>query len=155
MTLAAVVHQPRYEIFKTFDDLVLLCPGGKVAYVGPIDKVEEYFTNLGYKFDARENPADVLSGLIISIWLNHNRYLLQQYRSIKTFLLEVTVTAIAGLLIGVSTMGRAGELYAGILISPYALISSAPLEFFLPLFGLLIGISVGLSGAPAGKTQPR
>jgi ABC-type multidrug transport system ATPase subunit len=49
MTVAAVIHQPRYEIFKQFDDLILLAPGGKVAYVGPIAEVEPYFSSLGFK----------------------------------------------------------------------------------------------------------
>lgn len=44
-----MVHQPRYEIFKQFDDLILLSPGGKLAYMGPVDNVEAYFTELGYK----------------------------------------------------------------------------------------------------------
>ena len=47
-------------------------------------------------------------------------------------------------------MGNAGELFKGVLISPYTLISAAPAEWLLPLFGLLVGISVGMSGAPAG-----
>ena len=49
MTVAAVIHQPRYEIFKSFDDIILLCPGGKVAYIGPLTQCEAYFNELGYK----------------------------------------------------------------------------------------------------------
>ena len=49
MTVGAVIHQPRYEIFKSFDDIILLCPGGKVAYIGALSEVEKYFTSLGYK----------------------------------------------------------------------------------------------------------
>jgi hypothetical protein len=84
------------------------------------------------------------------ILLNHNRYMLQQYRTINSFILEVGVACLAGLLMGISTMGNSGQLYRGILIEPYTLVSAAPVEFVLPLFGLLIGLSVGLSGAPAG-----
>ncbi len=46
--MIAVIHQPRWEIFKLFDDLLLLSPNGKTAYTGPIHFVEEYFTSLGY-----------------------------------------------------------------------------------------------------------
>jgi ABC-type multidrug transport system ATPase subunit len=34
VNVMAVVHQPRYEIFKQLDKLVLLCKGGRTAYVG-------------------------------------------------------------------------------------------------------------------------
>jgi hypothetical protein len=84
------------------------------------------------------------------IFLNHNRYMLQQYRTYTSFLLEVGVASLAGLLMGISTMGNAGQLYSGILVTPYTLISPSPVEFVLPLSGLLNGIAVGLSGAPAG-----
>lgn len=35
LTVVAVIHQPRLEIFTTFDDLLLLAPGGLTAYIGP------------------------------------------------------------------------------------------------------------------------
>jgi ABC-type multidrug transport system ATPase subunit len=40
VTVAAVVHQPSYEIFSTFDDLLLLCEGGRTAYYGPVADVQ-------------------------------------------------------------------------------------------------------------------
>ena len=84
------------------------------------------------------------------VWLNHNRYMLQQYRTWTSFVLEIGVASLAGLLMGVSLMGNAGVLFAGILIAPYTLISPSPVEWVVPLAGLLNGIAVGLSGAPAG-----
>eukprot|EP01119_Soliformovum_irregulare_P019516 TRINITY_DN6197_c1_g1_i1.p1 TRINITY_DN6197_c1_g1~~TRINITY_DN6197_c1_g1_i1.p1 ORF type:complete len:781 (+),score=218.38 TRINITY_DN6197_c1_g1_i1:3-2345(+) len=209
MTVVTVIHQPRYEIFQSFDDVILLSPGGHVAYIGPVNRVQEYFVSLGFQFDPRENPADVLMDIIsgniqangehvdlgkawedqvefnlkvedenleveemdildnvqvstklqnkdqgAALWkqviLNHNRYLLQQYRSVGSFQLEIFVATLAGILMGISVMGSSGELYKGILISPYTLISGAPQEFLLPMFGLIVGIAVGLSGAPAG-----
>jgi ABC-type multidrug transport system ATPase subunit len=35
LTVVAVIHQPRLEIFDSFDDLLLLAPGGVTAYIGP------------------------------------------------------------------------------------------------------------------------
>ncbi len=35
VTVAAVIHQPAYETFCMFDDLVLLAKGGMTAYYGP------------------------------------------------------------------------------------------------------------------------
>lgn len=95
------------------------------------------------------------ANFFVQIWLNHNRYMLQQFRTASTFLLEVAVASLAGLLMGLSMMGNAGYLYQGILIPPYSLISPSPTEFILPMFGLMIAVSVGLSGAPAGTKVPK
>lgn len=40
VTMAAVVHQPSYEIFARFDDLLLLCEGGRTAFYGHISNVQ-------------------------------------------------------------------------------------------------------------------
>lgn len=42
VTMAAVVHQPSYEIFTMFDDLLLLCEGGRTAYYGPLQDVQAH-----------------------------------------------------------------------------------------------------------------
>ena len=34
LTVVAVIHQPRLEIFDSFDDLLLLAPGGVTAFIG-------------------------------------------------------------------------------------------------------------------------
>ena len=34
VTVCAVIHQPSYGIFRMFDDLLLLCKGGRTAYYG-------------------------------------------------------------------------------------------------------------------------
>lgn len=82
--MVAVVHQPRLEIFRSFDDLLLLAPGGVTAYIGPngacppsprnafstalrdwfillsADGVIPYFQKLGFEFAGGNNPADQL-----------------------------------------------------------------------------------------------
>ena len=40
VTVAAVVHQPSWEIFAMFADLLLLCDGGRTAYYGPVSDVQ-------------------------------------------------------------------------------------------------------------------
>ena len=35
VTAAAVIHQPSYEIFEMFDDLMMLGKGGRTVYYGP------------------------------------------------------------------------------------------------------------------------
>ena len=65
ITVVAVIHQPRMEIFRKFDDLILLSPGGNgvgglTAYFGPQRLVVPYFSELGVNFDLGFNPADDL-----------------------------------------------------------------------------------------------
>lgn len=48
MTCVAVIHQPRKEIFSLIDDLILLVPGGRMAYNGPADRVIDWFTHIGF-----------------------------------------------------------------------------------------------------------
>ncbi|KAI8908049.1 hypothetical protein EDD86DRAFT_239760 [Gorgonomyces haynaldii] len=64
LTTVAVVHQPRSEIFYELDDILLLIPGGKTAYLGPREHICEYFENLGYQFDPKLNPADILMDIV-------------------------------------------------------------------------------------------
>lgn len=47
-------------------------------------------------------------------------------------------------------IGSDKEMYQGVLVAPLSLLSPAPFEFGIPLYGLLFGVSIGLAGAPAG-----
>jgi ABC-type multidrug transport system ATPase subunit len=40
VTVAAVIHQPSWETFCLFDDLILLAKGGLTAYYGPQEQVQ-------------------------------------------------------------------------------------------------------------------
>lgn len=40
VTVTAVIHQPSYGIFRMFDDLLLLCKGGRTAYYGKQEAVQ-------------------------------------------------------------------------------------------------------------------
>ncbi|CAE7654414.1 ABCG25, partial [Symbiodinium sp. CCMP2592] len=60
-TVVAVIHQPRYETLRLFDDLVLLAYGGCLVYAGPTeDAVEHFKTRLHVTFSNNTNPADIL-----------------------------------------------------------------------------------------------
>eukprot|EP01048_Picozoa_sp_COSAG05_P016901 COSAG05_NODE_2237_length_3355_cov_2.365172_1_plen_1019_part_10 len=67
INVAAVLHQPRFEIFEMFHDVLLLGTGGITVYLGPAKRAIEYFAALGYEAPPRTNPADfmmdVISGL--------------------------------------------------------------------------------------------
>lgn len=57
-----------YELFKMFDDLILLAKGGLMVYHGSIRQVEGYFGGLGINVPERVNPPDyyidLLEGLL-------------------------------------------------------------------------------------------
>ncbi|CAE7201591.1 Abcg2, partial [Symbiodinium microadriaticum] len=60
-TTIAVIHQPRYETLRLFDNVILLAAGGFLVYSGPTGDVERYFSDvLGVRFLPKANPADTL-----------------------------------------------------------------------------------------------
>jgi len=68
MNIITVIHQPRFSIFSLFDDVMLLCKGGKLAYLGPSRLALPYLESVGFSLPPNENPADfamdVLSGSV-------------------------------------------------------------------------------------------
>lgn len=64
ITVAAVLHQPRYEMFCLFHDVLLLGKGGFTVYLGPAVRAKAYFESLGYTFPSEINPADYLLDII-------------------------------------------------------------------------------------------
>lgn len=63
-TVISVIHQPRYEIFKKFDQVIFLAPGGRVVYAGPTGDAEAHFAQFGYIVPERMNPADYFMDVI-------------------------------------------------------------------------------------------
>jgi hypothetical protein len=64
LTIAAVIHQPRVEVFLGVDDVIFLGKGGRVAYYGPAREAVPYFKAQGYDFSPHVNPADRILDLI-------------------------------------------------------------------------------------------
>ena len=62
--VAAVLHQPRYEMFCLFHDVLLLGKGGFTVYLGPAHDAKGYFESLGYTFPPQCNPADHIMDII-------------------------------------------------------------------------------------------
>ncbi|XP_056136589.1 broad substrate specificity ATP-binding cassette transporter ABCG2b [Lampris incognitus] len=56
-TVILSIHQPRYSIFKQFDQLMLMHKG-EVVYAGAAAEALDYFTVLGYHIEPFDNPAD-------------------------------------------------------------------------------------------------
>lgn len=53
------IHQPRYDIFSSFDDIVLL-NGGELVWCGSSDKMLSHFAALGFVCPDHANPADFI-----------------------------------------------------------------------------------------------
>ncbi|KAJ3065620.1 hypothetical protein HDU98_011047, partial [Podochytrium sp. JEL0797] len=64
LTIVAVIHQPRIEIFESFDDVLMIAPGGRTAYFGPVSSAKSYFESLGFAFPASTNVADTLMDIL-------------------------------------------------------------------------------------------
>jgi ABC-type multidrug transport system ATPase subunit len=65
MTIVTVIHQPRLEIYKLIDDLLLLGRGGITVYLGPREEAETYFAGLGFTCaDPAMNPIDFFMDII-------------------------------------------------------------------------------------------
>ena len=61
LTAAAVIHQPRAEIYEMFDDLILMGDGGQIVYVGQAGQAPiNYLARLGYVKAPLCNPADFI-----------------------------------------------------------------------------------------------
>ncbi|KAK4937301.1 hypothetical protein LTR66_015221, partial [Elasticomyces elasticus] len=63
VTTIAIIHQPREQIFAGFDSILLLGQGRQL-YGGPLADVQSYFTNIGFAFPTRGNPADTIMDII-------------------------------------------------------------------------------------------
>lgn len=58
MTVICVIHQPRFSVFRTFNDVLLLGKGGRTVYIGPTGEIQEYMMRLGFSLPPGENVAD-------------------------------------------------------------------------------------------------
>ncbi|CAB3987012.1 ABC transporter, ATPbinding domain containing [Paramuricea clavata] len=64
LTVLCVIHQPRFEIFNMFHNILLLGPGGKTVYQGNVLDAAKYFSSLGFNTPANVNPADFYMDVI-------------------------------------------------------------------------------------------
>jgi ABC-type multidrug transport system ATPase subunit len=62
-TIIVTIHQPRSEIFRLFDSVVLLTRGSP-AYAGSAKDCLSYFANLGHEMPPFTNPAEYLIDLV-------------------------------------------------------------------------------------------
>lgn len=63
VTVICVLHQPRPEIFASFDNLLLLDYGRQI-YFGPAAAAQQCFEHAGHHFPPSSNPADVIMDIM-------------------------------------------------------------------------------------------
>lgn len=68
VNVISTIHQPRQEILEKLDQVLLLAPGGVIAYFGPAMTMAAYFSRMRYTCPTNCNISDfvmdVLSGLV-------------------------------------------------------------------------------------------
>eukprot|EP01135_Chromosphaera_perkinsii_P001583 Nk52_evm53s207 gene=Nk52_evmTU53s207 len=64
-TIICSIHQPRSNIYKLFDNLMLLT-NGELAYYGACSEAVNYFREIGYNCPPEFNPADFLIDITVS-----------------------------------------------------------------------------------------
>jgi len=66
VAVAAVLHQPAYQLYMSFSDVLLLAPGGRTAYHGPPGNAARYFEQqLGFKVPQGWSPPDFFMQILV------------------------------------------------------------------------------------------
>ncbi|KAF7197039.1 ABC transporter G family member 25 [Pseudocercospora fuligena] len=78
------------------------------------------------------------------------RAMVQQVRNATSFFFEITVGALAGVIIGLSAFASNGHLFQGIYHEPFMLLSSAVDYASTPQIGLLGAMAIGLAASAPG-----
>jgi len=66
--VVVVIHQPRPEVARLFDTLLLMTSDpGRMVYSGPMDQAIAYIEECGYPAPVHSNPADFLLDLVTPV----------------------------------------------------------------------------------------
>ncbi|KAK2168128.1 hypothetical protein LSH36_20g08005 [Paralvinella palmiformis] len=76
-TIIFSIHQPRYSIYKLFDNLFLL-DEGKLLYQGQASEALSYFSSIGYTCEEHNNPSDFFLDLVSDLVQPSHAKVLQQ-----------------------------------------------------------------------------
>lgn len=55
VTVITVLHQPRYSVYTSFDQVLLLAPAHELAYCGPPELACPYFEAAGFRKPVRRS----------------------------------------------------------------------------------------------------
>ncbi|ESO01062.1 hypothetical protein HELRODRAFT_82208, partial [Helobdella robusta] len=71
MTVIMSIHQPRYSIFKIFDQLFVLSKGQTIFH-GPANKTLDFLASSGYICEEHDNPSDFILDVLSGTYNNNN-----------------------------------------------------------------------------------
>ncbi|KAI6083623.1 hypothetical protein F4821DRAFT_262748 [Hypoxylon rubiginosum] len=83
-------------------------------------------------------------------WLCSKRAMLQQWRTKSSFVFEMVLASIAGVLLGLAENSKKGVLFTGIYNAPFDVLSLATDVRSVPELALLTAIAIGLVSAAPG-----
>ena len=64
VNVIAVLHQPSFQLYEQFHNVLLLGAGGRTVYLGPAKGALGYFTGAGFDLPQHMNPADFFMDVI-------------------------------------------------------------------------------------------
>jgi ABC-type multidrug transport system ATPase subunit len=64
VNVIAVLHQPSFQLYEQFQNVLLLGAGGRTVYLGPANGALGYFTSSGFDLPRHMNPADFFMDVI-------------------------------------------------------------------------------------------
>ena len=64
VNVMAVLHQPSFELYEKFTNVLLLGRGGRTVYLGKSNEAMKYFTDLRFQKPPNMNPADFFMDII-------------------------------------------------------------------------------------------
>lgn len=67
VNVVTVLHQPKYEIYSLFDQILILGVGGKTVFMGSPQEADAYFKGLGFICPESVNPADFYMDVVAGI----------------------------------------------------------------------------------------
>jgi hypothetical protein len=79
----STIHQPRSELWSTFDSVFLLAKGGRLIYEGPRAEVLETFAAAGEPCPSGWNPADFLLDAVSIDYYSADRQQVSEHRVAK------------------------------------------------------------------------
>jgi ABC-type multidrug transport system ATPase subunit len=86
-TVLCTIHQPSAELMDYFDNLLLLVPGGKTAYFGPLgahcESAIDYFARHAPRCGPEENPAEYLLDQTVNPEYDWSQVRISQSRNLQ------------------------------------------------------------------------
>eukprot|EP01098_Paradermamoeba_levis_P014039 TRINITY_DN6586_c0_g6_i1.p1 TRINITY_DN6586_c0_g6~~TRINITY_DN6586_c0_g6_i1.p1 ORF type:complete len:649 (-),score=165.77 TRINITY_DN6586_c0_g6_i1:164-2110(-) len=85
-TIIFTIHQPSSEIYRLFDNILLVTETGQLGYYGPADQAINYFSSVvGLKCDIFTNPCDFLLSAVSARSTQGTSQLEQVHHAIRCY----------------------------------------------------------------------